>query len=314
MALFHRKSKQRALNILNTLEQETPRGTAQILEGDESAATPIEGDALGKMAHLYPFSPVVLALIRLFDRDAVDIQEIVGLVSSDTTLAGETLAFVNSALFAMQERVTSLQHAISVLGSDNMQSLATTLAMRSMLESAPKPAVVRRVWKHSIATAVIASELAPIYGVVSGLAGTAGVLHDIGRMGLLAQSSETYSQMVLRQFDDIGSILAEERNTCALDHCDAGSLLGQAWNLPEVFREVAAKHHSAEATSGAVGLIRTACVLADTLSYAAISYRDVPVAADWLKSNVPAALRKQIAARFEAANPQILEKIRALDF
>jgi len=314
MALFHRKSRQTALNILNTLEGPAPHPTAQILEGDESRTTPVEDAALGKMGHLYPFSPIVLALIRLFDREGVDIQEIVDLVGSDATLAAETLAFVNSALFAMQEKVTSLHHAIAVLGSDNMRSLATTLAMRSMLACAPKPAVVRRVWKHSIATAVIASDLASIYGVASGLASTAGVLHDIGRMGLLAQYSETYSHMLLRQFDDVESILAEERSTCALDHCDVGLLLGKVWNLPGVFAEVAAGHHDAKANSGPVGLIRTACVLADTLSYAAISYRAVPTAVQWVNTWVPEALREQITIRFEAASQEIVEKIEALDF
>src|ERR1039458_5396889 len=48
--------------------------------------------------------------------------------------------------------------------------------MRAMLRDAPKTGVVRRLWRHSIATAVIAKELAPIYGVAAGVAHTAGIL------------------------------------------------------------------------------------------------------------------------------------------
>ncbi|HUA58832.1 MAG TPA: HDOD domain-containing protein [Verrucomicrobiae bacterium] len=314
MAWFDRKPKKGRMSLSRLEEIEPAAGAAsQILEGDENATTPVEGESLGKLGRLYAFSPVAIALIRLFDREDADTKEIANLVGSDATLAAETLAFVNSPLFAITEPIASLKHAITVLGFENVRSLAATLAMRSMLASAPKPGVLRRIWQHSIATSVVAGELAPIYGVDAGLASTAGVLHDLGRMGLLAQYSESYAKIIFSVFEDTASILEEERRICALDHCDAGFLLGKAWKLPKVFQEVAEKHHKAAGLAGVVGLVHTACILADTLGYSGVAIRHVPTTAVWLKS-APDHLRYQIQSHWAETNQRVVQRIELLDF
>lgn len=313
LAWFQSKTKKRTHPITKALEQPTATA-APILNQDENTATPVEGQNLGKLARLCPFSPVAISLLRLFDREDMDLKEIVRLVESDATLATETLAYVNSPLFGVRESITDLQHAIVVLGANNVKSLTTTLAMRALLKSAPKPAVVRRLWRHSIATAVIAAELAPIYEIAPNLANTAGVLHDVGRMGLLAQYGEEYARLVLSQYDDVDSILQAERATCALDHCDVGMYLGMAWKLPAVFQEVASKHHQAKGQTGILGVIHVACAMADDMSFSAVSHRAVLPLEERVVECVPEGLRAQVKASWTGYEQRIVEKIEQLDF
>ncbi|MGP8246041.1 MAG: HDOD domain-containing protein [Bryobacteraceae bacterium] len=313
MAWFESKTKRRTQPIPKALEQPTA-AAAPILDQDENAATPVEGPNLGKLARLCPFSPVAISLLRLFDREDVELQEIVRLVASDATLATETLAYVNSPLFAVRESITDLQHAIVVLGANNVKSLSTTLAMRAMLKSAPKPAVVRRLWRHSIATAMIATELAPVYEVAPNLASTAGVLHDVGRIGLLAQYGEEYTRLVLSLYDDVDSILQAERATCALDHCDVGMYLGMAWKLPAVFQEVASKHHQAKGQTGVLGVIHVACAMADDMGFSAVPHRQVLTLEERVVECVPEGLRAQVKATRTGSERRIIEKIEQLDF
>ena len=190
-------------------------------------------------------------------------QEIAKLIQSDPALAAETLAYVNSPLFALQGSVTKLDQAVVILGADNTKRLATTLAMRGMLKSAPRPAVTRRLWRHSIATAVIAAELAPIYGLGPDLANTAGVLHDIGRVGLLAKDGKEFADLVLKMHDNVDAILLAEREACGMDHCASGMYLCRMWALPAVFQEVAARHHKARGATDIAGLIHVACTMAE---------------------------------------------------
>jgi putative nucleotidyltransferase with HDIG domain len=307
------QKRKRSANLLRVIDSPTP-STAPILDGDENAATPVEEANLGKLARLQPFSPVAISLLRLFDRDDADMNEIVRLVQSDAAIAAETLAYVNSPLFALRESITDLHHAIAVLGADRVKNLATTLAMRAMLKSAPKTGVVRRLWQHSIATAVIASELAPIYGVKPDLANTAGLLHDLGRMALLAQYGEDYAHLVLRLHDSVEAVLQAERDLCELDHCDAGAYLGQVWKLPKVFQEVASGHHEAEGATGILGAIHTACAMADDMTFSAVSHRGVLTLKERVAKSVPEALRKQVEVRLAGAEQRIRDKVGLLDF
>ena len=313
MGWFDRKRKARVESISTSLDAPKPN-TASILEGDEGALTPVEVIKLGKLARLHPFSPVAVSVIQLFDREKVSTHEIANLLQSDPALAAETLAYVNSPLFALPDRVTDLQGAVLVLGAENTRRIAATLAMRGLLKSAPKLAVTRRVWRHSLATAVVAGELAPLYGVSSDIAITAGVLHDIGRIGLLAKDSEEYAQIVLKLYDNVEGILLVERAVCGMDHCAAGDYLCRAWALPAVFQEAAAKHHSAKGEPGIAGLMHTACAMADDLTFAAISHRNVLTIADRVAECVPESLRGQALALMAGVESRIATKTSQLDF
>jgi len=127
----------------------------------------VETAELGPLAKLPPFAPVVISLLRLCDRE------------------GSRGAITSPAL------------AIGLLGTEHTKSLATTLALRSMMKGAPRTAVVRRLWIHSVATAAIAQEFAAAFEVPKNLAHIAGILHDLGRMGLLAAHPAEYTRLAL---------------------------------------------------------------------------------------------------------------------
>src|SRR5271157_1229934 len=118
MGWLRKGREKRARNISKALESPEP-GSVAILNGDEDASTPVEVAKLGKLARLNPFSPVAVSVLQLFDREQVSTQEIAKLLQSDPALAAETLAYVNSPLFVLPDRVTELKGAILVLGAEN---------------------------------------------------------------------------------------------------------------------------------------------------------------------------------------------------
>jgi putative nucleotidyltransferase with HDIG domain len=291
-----------------------PAPAISILDGDESVTTPVEASTLGKMARLCPFSPVAISVLQLFDQEEVSTQKIANMLQSDPVLAAETLAYVNSPLFAQPASITELHGAILVLGADNTKRLAATLAMRGMLKSAPKPGVTRRLWRHSMAAGLIAAELAPLYGLDKGLANTAGVLHDIGRVGLLAKDGEEYAQLVLQLHENVDAILAAESTTCGMDHCAAGEYLGRTWKLPSAFLEAIALHHHPKTAAGMAGLIHAACGLADDMTYTAISHRSSMTIAERIALCIPEGLRERALPLMTDLAKRIDAKVDELDF
>ena len=233
--------------IADERAKDTVRG-AELLEQSH-----LEPDDLGPLAKLPPFSPVVISLMRLFDREDVKSEEIARLVSADPALTSELLGVVNSPMFAFQKKVSSPAHAVSLLGVERTKSLAATLAMRSMMQGAPRTPVVRRFWVHSIATATIAKQFASSFGADPELSHVSATMHDLGRLGLVAAHAADYTKLALASHDSVEEILAAEQAQFGMTHCQAGARLAKSWSLPEPFGKVANHHHDSSSDQPIVG-------------------------------------------------------------
>jgi putative nucleotidyltransferase with HDIG domain len=307
-----RDGTDRGSQMMRTL-QDTP-SVPPPTPAAESVVNPADGATQGRLAQLPPFSPVVISLLRLFDRDDVAVNEVTRLISSDAALSAELLALVNSPLFAVRVAVDDLAHAVPLVGMERTKELATSLAMRSMLKDAPKAGVLRRLWRHSIATAVIAKEMAPIYHVAPGVAHTAGIIHDLGRMGLLSAYREPYTELLLRVHDNVADILAKEAVTCGMNHCAAGEYLARSWGFPEAFHKVAQHHHEASTEPGVVSLLQTSCALADDLQFAAVSHADRSEPRTHIVGGIRDAERDKMIQRLKEIERQVTDEVESLDF
>ena len=288
-------------------------GTAE--KGSELlSVSNVESDALGDLAKLPPFRPVVISLMRLFDRADVTLADVAPLVESDPSLASEILAVVNSPLFAFRQNVASPAHAISLLGVERTKSVAATLAMRSLMQGGPRTPVVRRFWILSIATATIARIIAPVFGVAPEMAHVSALMHDLGRSGLLAAYPEEYAKLALTAHESTAQILEQESATLGMTHSHAGALLAKAWMLPAVFAEVTEAHHDCSRTEGCVGLVQLACLLADSFMYLSIHRLDVQKPEETIANFAPAVLAPELICLLPEARSAVDNAIQTLDF
>ena len=102
---------------------------------------------------------------------------------------------------------------------------------------------------------------------------TAGLLHNLGTLGLMSAYPDEYNRM-LEVSDDFGfDLLKTERDLFELDHCAAGAYLAQDWDFPDELAAVIATHHDdfQVREAGMYNLIKASWRLADTLGYAAFS-------------------------------------------
>ncbi|SPE28613.1 hypothetical protein SBA3_1470006 [Candidatus Sulfopaludibacter sp. SbA3] len=274
----------------------------------------VETLELGPLAKLPPFAPVVIRLLRLFDRDEVEQAEIARLVEADPALTAEILGVVNSPLYAIRGRVTSPAHGVAMLGVEQMKALATTLAMRALLSGSPKTPIVRRFWKHSVASAAIAQEMAPLFTVDKGLGYIAAMVHDLGRIGLLAAHGEAYGSLATTVHQSVEEILEIERTRFGMDHCHAGALLSRAWGLPKSLREGVKHHHDECSDRRILGLVQLSCRLANGFMFQSILHRNPHTPAETMESFVPKAMHQDLTARLQSLELAAFQTIESFDF
>jgi HD-like signal output (HDOD) protein len=146
----------------------------------------------------------------------------------------------NSALFASRHEILDVQHAVTYLGLDVVRSLAVTAAMRGLVDTRPNPLALA-FWRHSLATALTCGKMCGLARTSSEYAYTAGLLHDVGQLGLMRLFPE-YAHTIGCAVERGESLIDAEARAFGTDHCQAGRWLFSRWRLPLELQSVAAGH------------------------------------------------------------------------
>ncbi len=239
--------------------------------------------ALAQAVARVPCVPdVLLALLDLGERyDASD--AIIRIVSRDQALVALILRVANSAFYRMSGRIGSLEAATRVLGTRNTRDLAIAAASRALI---PLPAgtcfEADAFWRHSCATAVCAREISATVGQDPELAFTAGLLHDFGRLVMVAGFPEQFDQLLKAQETAQGDRLDAEQLVFGFDHGTAGGALAELWRLPPPIAAAMANHHlgDSHAPDPLADLVHLADALAHALDFGAGPHDHVPPLSD----------------------------------
>jgi HD-like signal output (HDOD) protein len=212
---------------------------------------------------LRPFPAAACKLIRLIHDEKVDFREVSGVIAVDVAFSSQVLRLANSALLRGRYETTSILHALSVVGVDRLRDVVVTVALKNFVGDTDN-AFLHRCWRHNLATALWCEKLAKRFDIEIPLGYTAGILHDIGRIGLLMVLPNDYAEFLESAPAAEGDPLLAERRHCKTDHCQVGHSLAAAWNFPAVLRDVIAHHHDAVARRPprVRRLVQAACVAA----------------------------------------------------
>ncbi len=225
------------------------------------------------LALLPPFPAIAQRVLAIVGHENMAIQQLGDLVKMDPSFSAELLRFANSALFGVRREVKSVSQAIVILGIDRVKTMATLVAVNRMIRSSIRLESLKKVWVHSLVTAIIAEEAARVTGLAIDTAYTAGMLHNLGTLGLMSAYPEEYSRMLDVTIDFGFDLLQTERDLFDIDHCLAGCYLAQSWDFPDELSAAIAVHHEDPVHNEASldNIVKVSWRLSDVLGYVAFS-------------------------------------------
>jgi HD-like signal output (HDOD) protein len=228
------------------------------------------------LSKLPPFHPAALKLLNVASDSDTAIDDFEAIFKSDPALTADLLLVANSPLFGTRASIGSIRPAITLLGIDRVRSLATTIALSFFVRNQPRTAFVRHIWAHSIATATVCEVLAKLYR--SPDLYTAGLVHDLGRLGLLLTIGQTYEKWASNEVPNIEESKQMERLRFGMDHCEAASLVGVKWRFPPTLLECMIDHHEPHDGNphGPVPLVQLACQIASSIGFPEVYQEPVP--------------------------------------
>jgi len=251
-----------------------------------------------------PFRQVAVQLLNLAGDPTVSMGRIVNLLRTDPVLTTGLLRVANSALFASRHEISDVDHAVTYLGLDVVRSLAVTAAMRGLIDTRPNPLALA-FWRHSLATALTCRKLCGLARASSEYAYTAGLLHDVGQLGLMRLFPD-YAHPVGSAVGRGESLIDAEARAFGIDHCQAGRWLFSRWRLPLELQSVAAGH---ERPSPKPTCDRPLVVLVHAGSLAAefMGFAMIPPARDLELQDIAAALEDEGRQVLPESLPALVE-------
>ncbi len=268
-------------------------------------------------AHLRlpPFPQVAVKVLRLASDENLQLHQLCELISSDPAFASEVLTVANSLLYAPRYPSTSILQAIAVLGANTLQGMCVTVGVRAYLGKAMCFPSMRKLWRHNLASAIIAQRMAAAGFIDEDMAYTCGILHDVGRMALAVIQPKAYAALLETHRGDAATILEAERELFGWDHCETGKRLVGDWKLPDNFEAVVAEHHNARRTDGAWDvreLVKVSCAMAGAVGFAAFPGCETTPYPDLLEQ-LPASERRPSLADAEILTREVTESIHAIE-
>ena len=196
-------------------------------------------EALGE-AHIPSFRANVMRLLKQLRDDKSTLATMARTAEADPGLTVRILRTVNSSAYGLSRKVDDVQHAISLLGRTELETLTLAMAVR---EAIPKSKFAdRKFWQLASRRAAIARTLAQALAPpVASLSFAAGLLQDLA-VPLLAQSRPSYPE-ILQEVNGNALVFAEQA-AYGFDHSQVAEWLCEAWGFPVALQRAIAGHHS----------------------------------------------------------------------
>lgn len=192
-------------------------------------------------------------------------------ISADPSITLKSLRLVNSAYYGLRQKVTSVDHAVVLLGMKVMKNLVFTATVFDTMQSGEEASL-----RHSVMCGVTMRILAES-GKVRGLgieepeeAFIFGLLHDVGKIIFHQFMPKEYG-LVAEASTARGITWAEaEREIIGTDHAEMGARLAQKWKLDDILADAIGGHHDLGRCAAAAHRPMAALLtVADYICYAA---------------------------------------------
>ncbi len=190
------------------------------------------------------FNAIALELLHQLAENEINYFDVIKTIKMDEALSLHVLKMANSPSYTGLSKCETIDTAAIRLGSQQIANLAIA-ASHSSLHSSDDlmiNEVMQYLWQHSYASALGCRSIAATTGhpQLADHAYMAGLLHDIGKLYLIKAMERVQNDGRLGLTFYRGNV----QEVFAELHVEFGCRVMDAWNIPDIYRNIVAEHHS----------------------------------------------------------------------
>jgi two-component system, cell cycle response regulator len=191
---------------------------------------------------------IAVQVLELAKKSDVDITEIAQFISKDPALSGKILKTVNSSFYGRSQHVSTISHALVIMG---LQSVKTLVLGFSLVSNLTRGKGIEHLsyWKRSIYSATAARIVSAKAGVVQQEeAFLIALLMDIGLLVLDQVLGEEYGE-IHSKISSHDELAAAEMAVLEATHGQVGGWLAEQWKLPPILSLPIEFHHDPDSVA-----------------------------------------------------------------
>lgn len=169
-------------------------------------------------------------------KEDTSLEQIADLITREATVSAKLLQVVNSPVFALRQRVSSIRDASNFLGIQRLRALVLSTSLIGQCDASRCQPFIPEVFEtHSLKIAECSARIAmgeTRNRQLSELAFTAGLLHQFGVMLLAANLPESYGEVLRIAAEQNVSIARVERKAYGVTHAELAAFILASWHIP----------------------------------------------------------------------------------
>lgn len=199
-----------------------------------------------QVAELAAIPAVVERVMRISRDEQAGAGELAKAVSLDQAATALVLRVANSFAFGASKKIDNVAEAVTRIGFRQTRSLVVGRGVIGAFTPKTQSVGFDRVgcWRHSLATAILAKQIADqIPRVSTDVAFIAGLLHDVGKVLLDEFSAPDFEAAVHKGIQDHIPLKDAEQETLQTTHVEVATQALRAWKFPDEVVSAVRFHH-----------------------------------------------------------------------
>ncbi len=201
-------------------------------------------ELIAKVKDLPPLPSVVMRAMEMILDPDISVRNLQLVISQDQALSAKILRIVNSAMYSLRREVSTVSHAVAVLGIETVKSVIMAASVERVFQKS-RDLGTKLMTEHSWGTALAARSIARRvrYEKIEE-ALVCGLMHDIGKPVLLQNMPTRYREIIHEVYSGNGKFHQMELLAFGFSHAHVGALLARKWNFPQQLAEAVGYHHN----------------------------------------------------------------------
>ncbi len=207
-------------------------------------------DVLGELDSVPTPSFVVAKVLELVSQPEVSASELTEVIEKDPNLTVRVMRLANSAYYGLPQKISTLSHAVMILGFKTVRNLVTSIYMHdAFFTSKLRTELIdtEKLWRHLIATAIATEQISDAVGFINKEETfLVGMIHDLGKI-VIARLFPTYTDATIKLASvELITYFESEKKLGLPDHVSVANYLLEKWGFPHEIQTAVNFHHDPE--------------------------------------------------------------------
>ncbi len=219
-----------------------------------------------ELSNLPTLPGVVQVVCTMVEDQQTSAKDIGELIAKDQVLSAKILRVVNSPVYGFPGRISSVTHAIVLLGFNVVKGLILSSAVFDGLAGG-----MQGLWEHSLGVALVSRRMAKeLKRTDAEEVMVAGLLHDLGKVVISYLQPDEYGRALTAARERHVHIAEAETEVFGIDHTRVSLWLSLRWHLPKRLSDALTYHHRpdrAKEGKELTAIVHVADILARGMGY-----------------------------------------------